>query len=194
MRGPPHPSAFGSEPETFLTHHPRHRTHSARSPSPFPPTSPAANFQCLYAKGWAACKSPHIFRHLEPGRYRFKLEPSSTVWRIQPPSWTFKVRSLSRAKRRAAARIRRPPPWGYSPPWRRSPMRPGKVREVSKDSAREATPTHSSPPFAAVFALRRNGSLSTLLRASSSSSSSDTRTAPRSPTSATRCSGPAPSF
>jgi hypothetical protein len=82
----------GSEPETFLTHHPRHRTHKRKVAFAFSSDVAGAHFQCFYAKGWAKCKSPHIFRHLETGRYRFQTRAVvNGVEDPDPASWVFKV-------------------------------------------------------------------------------------------------------
>ncbi len=86
-------------PDTFLTDHPRRRVHQRKARFAFSSDIAGAHFQCLYAKGWAACKSPHTFRHLEPGRFRFQTRAVvNSVEDPSPASWTFRVRSLSRAK------------------------------------------------------------------------------------------------
>jgi hypothetical protein len=82
----------GSEPKTFLDFHPRHRTHKRKVKFAFSSDVIGANFQCFYAKGWAACKSPHIFRHLEPGRFRFQTRAVvNGVEDPSPASWFFRV-------------------------------------------------------------------------------------------------------
>jgi hypothetical protein len=85
--------SVANPPDTFLTDHPRRRVHQRKARFAFSSDVAGANFQCLYAKGWAACKSPHIFRHLEPGRYRFQTRAIvNGVEDPSPASWTFKVR------------------------------------------------------------------------------------------------------
>jgi hypothetical protein len=82
----------GSEPKTFLDFHPRHRTHKRKVKFAFSSDVAGANFQCLYAQGWKACKSPHIFRHLKPGRFQFQARAVlNGVEDPSPASWTFKV-------------------------------------------------------------------------------------------------------
>lgn len=82
----------GSEPKTFLDFHPRHRTHKRRVKFAFSSDVAGANFQCLFAQGWAACKSPHIFRHLKPGRFRFQARAVvNGVEDPNPASWVFRV-------------------------------------------------------------------------------------------------------
>jgi hypothetical protein len=82
----------GSEPKTFLDSHPRHRTHKRKVTFAFSSDVKGAHFQCFYAQGWAKCRSPHTFRHLKPGRYRFRVR--AIVNRVKDPtpaSWTFRV-------------------------------------------------------------------------------------------------------
>jgi hypothetical protein len=80
-------------PDTFLTDHPRRRIHQRKARFAFSSDVTGASFQCFYAKGWAACKSPHIFRHLEPGRFRFQTRAGvNGIEDPTPASWTFKVR------------------------------------------------------------------------------------------------------
>jgi hypothetical protein len=84
--------ARGTEPNTFLTHHPRHRTHKRKVAFAFSSDVAGAHFRCLYAEGWSHCRSPHTFRHLKPGRYKFKAR--AVVNGVQDPtpaSWRFKV-------------------------------------------------------------------------------------------------------
>ncbi len=78
--------------ETFLDRHPRHRTHKRKVKFKFSSNVSGAAFRCLFAKGWADCKSPHVFRHLEPGRYKFKAR--AVVNDLQDPtpvSWVFRI-------------------------------------------------------------------------------------------------------
>jgi hypothetical protein len=84
--------SVANPPDTFLTDHPRRRVHQRKARFAFSSDVAGANFQCLYAKGWAACKSPHIFRHLEPGRFRFQTRAIvNGVEDPDPASWVFKV-------------------------------------------------------------------------------------------------------
>ena len=82
----------GSEPKTFLDSHPRHRTHKRKVTFAFSSDVNGASFQCFYAQGWAKCRSPHTFRHLKPGRYRFQVRAIvNGVKDPTPASWTFRI-------------------------------------------------------------------------------------------------------
>ncbi|HEY8719368.1 hypothetical protein [Pengzhenrongella sp.] len=84
--------SVANPPDTFLTDHPRRRVHKRKARFAFSSDVAGAHFQCLYAKGWAACKSPHTFRHLKPGRFRFQARAVvNGVEDPTPASWTFKV-------------------------------------------------------------------------------------------------------
>lgn len=81
-----------SQVETFLDHHPRRRTRNRKVMFHFSSNVAGASFRCLFAKGWADCKSPHTFRHLKPGRYKF--EARAVVNGLDDPtpvSWVFRV-------------------------------------------------------------------------------------------------------
>ena len=83
---------YDFKPKTFLTHHPRHRTHKRKVAFAFDSNVDGAKFKCFDAGGWAKCRSPHVFRHLKPGRYKFKVKaivngvadptPASFIFRI----------------------------------------------------------------------------------------------------------------
>lgn len=78
--------------ETFLDRHPRRRTQKRKVKFKFSSNVSGASFKCLFAKGWADCKSPHVFRHLEPGRYKFKAR--AVVNGLEDPtpvSWVFRI-------------------------------------------------------------------------------------------------------
>jgi len=78
--------------ETFLDRHPRRRTQKRRVKFRFSSNVAGASFRCLFARGWADCKSPHVFRHLEPGRYKFKAR--AVVNGLEDPtpvSWVFRI-------------------------------------------------------------------------------------------------------
>ena len=80
-------------PNTFITQHPKHRTHKRHVAFAFSSDTPGVSYQCLYAEGWAKCGSPHVFRHLTPGRYRFQVKAIvNGVGDPTPASWTFRVR------------------------------------------------------------------------------------------------------
>jgi hypothetical protein len=82
----------GNEPNTFLTRRPRHRTHKRKVTFAFSSDVAGAHFRCLYAEGWSHCRSPHTFRHLKPGRYKFKARAVvNGVKDPTPASWVFKV-------------------------------------------------------------------------------------------------------
>jgi hypothetical protein len=78
--------------ETFLDRHPRRRTQKRKVKFKFSSNVAGASFRCLFARGWADCKSPHVFRHLEPGRYKFKAR--AVVNGLEDPtpvSWVFRI-------------------------------------------------------------------------------------------------------
>lgn len=78
--------------ETFLDRHPRHRTRKHKVKFKFSSNVEGASFKCLFAKGWADCQSPHVFRRLKPGRYKF--EARAVVNGLEDPtpvSWTFRI-------------------------------------------------------------------------------------------------------
>jgi hypothetical protein len=82
----------GNEPNTFLNRRPRHRTHKRKVTFAFSSDVAGAHFRCLYAEGWSHCRSPHTFRHLKPGRYKFKAQAVvNGVKDPTPASWVFKV-------------------------------------------------------------------------------------------------------
>lgn len=78
--------------ETFLDHHPRHRTRQRRVRFDFSSNVAGATFRCLFAQGWADCESPHIFRHLKLGRFKFEVRAAvNGLEDPTPASWTFRV-------------------------------------------------------------------------------------------------------
>ncbi|MDQ2940538.1 MAG: IPT/TIG domain-containing protein, partial [Actinomycetota bacterium] len=80
-------------PNTFLTHHPKHRIHKRQVAFAFSSDMPGVSYQCFYAHGWADCNSPQTFRHLKPGRYQFRVKAIvNGVEDPTPASWTFRVR------------------------------------------------------------------------------------------------------
>ncbi len=80
-------------PDTFITRHPKHRTQKRHVAFAFSSDTPGVSFQCLYARGWDKCGSPHTFRHLTPGRYRFKVKAVvNGVADPTPATWTFRIR------------------------------------------------------------------------------------------------------
>jgi hypothetical protein len=86
------PPVAGSAPNTFFTHHPRRRTHRRRATFAFSSTIAGSSFQCFYTGGWSRCRSPQRFRHLKPGRYRFKVRAVANGKRDPTPaSWLFRV-------------------------------------------------------------------------------------------------------
>jgi len=79
-------------PNTFITHHPKHRTHHRKVSFAFSSNVQGASFQCFYANGWAKCKSPHVFHHLSPGRYKFKVRSKvNGVEDKTPASFVFRI-------------------------------------------------------------------------------------------------------
>jgi hypothetical protein len=86
------PPVAGSAPNTIFTHHPRRRTHRRRVRFAFSSSIPGASFRCFYTGGWSPCRSPQRFRHLKPGRYRFKVRAVANGKRDPTPaSWLFRV-------------------------------------------------------------------------------------------------------
>jgi hypothetical protein len=82
----------GTIPNTVLKRHPRHRTHKRKIRFRFRASVPGASFQCFYTGGWTRCRSPQIFRHLKPGRYRFKVRAILDGKKDATPiKWLFKV-------------------------------------------------------------------------------------------------------
>jgi hypothetical protein len=91
---PPPPAI--KPPNTFFTHRPGRRTHKRRVRFAFASNVAGASFECFYTEGWSRCRSPQIFRHLKPGRYRFKVRAVAHHQRDRSPaSWLFKVRRRS---------------------------------------------------------------------------------------------------
>jgi len=76
-------------PQTHLTRHPPHRTHRHRVRFAFTSNIHSASFQCYYTGGWSHCRSPQTFRHLKPGRYRFKVRAVANGRRDRTPSKCF---------------------------------------------------------------------------------------------------------
>jgi hypothetical protein len=86
------PPVAGSAPNTIFTHHPPRRTHRRRVWFAFSSSIPGASFRCFYTGGWSRCRSPQRFRHLKPGRYRFKVRAVANGKRDPTPaSWLFRV-------------------------------------------------------------------------------------------------------
>jgi hypothetical protein len=82
----------GTAPNTVLKRHPGHRTHKRKIRFRFGASLPGASFQCFYTGGWTRCDSPEIFRHLKPGRYRFKVRAVLDGKKDQTPiKWLFRV-------------------------------------------------------------------------------------------------------
>jgi hypothetical protein len=83
----------GPAPNTIFTHHPPRRTHKRRARFAFSSSIPGSSFQCFYTGGWSRCRSPQRFRHLKPGRYRFKVRAVANGKRDPTPAkWLFRVR------------------------------------------------------------------------------------------------------
>jgi hypothetical protein len=83
---------YDFKPKTFLTHHPRHRTHKRKVAFAFDSNVDGARFKCLDAGGWRKCRSPHVFRHLKPGRYKFKVKAIvSGVADPTPAAFIFRI-------------------------------------------------------------------------------------------------------
>jgi hypothetical protein len=79
-------------PNTHFTAHPPHKTHKRKLTFSFKSDVAGATFQCLYAQGWSKCSSPHTFRHLKPGRFRFQVKAIvKGVADPTPASWFFRV-------------------------------------------------------------------------------------------------------
>ena len=82
----------GTAPNTVLKRHPGHRTHKRKIRFRFGANLPGASYQCFYTGGWTRCRSPQIFRHLKPGRYRFKVRAVLEGKKdATPVKWLFKV-------------------------------------------------------------------------------------------------------
>jgi hypothetical protein len=86
------PPVAGRAPNTFITQHPPRRTYKRRVSFAFSSSIRGASFQCFYTSGWSPCRSPQRFRHLKPGRYRFKVRAVANGTKDPTPaSWLFKV-------------------------------------------------------------------------------------------------------
>ncbi len=86
------PPLAGTVPNTTFTHHPPRRTRKRRARFAFTSSLPGSSFQCFYTGGWSRCGSPQRFRHLKPGRYRFKVRAVAGGKRDPTPaSWLFRV-------------------------------------------------------------------------------------------------------
>jgi hypothetical protein len=82
----------GAIPNTILKRHPSHRTSKRRIQFAFRSNLPGARFQCFYTGGWTGCRSPQTFRHLKPGRYRFKARAVLNGKKDPTPvTWLFRV-------------------------------------------------------------------------------------------------------
>jgi hypothetical protein len=80
-------------PNTIIGRHPHHRIHKRKVAFTFSSDISGVSFQCLYADGWKKCHSPLTFRHLSPGRYRFKVKAVvNGVADPTPATFTFRVR------------------------------------------------------------------------------------------------------
>ncbi len=91
----PKPASSVNSPadlNTFFDKHPKHRTHHRKVSFSFSSNVQGAHFQCFYANGWAKCKSPHVFHHLRPGRYKFKVRAKANgVKDKTPASFVFRI-------------------------------------------------------------------------------------------------------
>lgn len=86
------PPVVGGPPNTRLTRHPGHRTHRHKVTFRFSSSLPGASFECFYTGGWTPCESPQRFRHLKPGRYRFKVRAVANGQRDPTPAkFLFKI-------------------------------------------------------------------------------------------------------
>jgi hypothetical protein len=82
----------GRTPNTNIVRHPPRRTRKRRARFAFRSTIQSGYFQCYYTDGWKGCRSPLKFRHLRPGRYRFKVRAVANGRKDPTPaSWLFKV-------------------------------------------------------------------------------------------------------
>jgi hypothetical protein len=81
-----------SQVETFLNKRPRHRTRHRKVKFAFSSNVDGARFQCLFATGWEKCRSPHVFRHLKVGRYKFGVRAVvNGIADPDPETWVFRV-------------------------------------------------------------------------------------------------------
>jgi hypothetical protein len=84
--------SVSNPPNTHFTRHPPHKTQKRKVVFAFTSDFAGATFQCLYAQGWSKCTSPHTFRHLKPGRFRFLVKAIvNGVEDPTPASWLFRV-------------------------------------------------------------------------------------------------------
>ncbi|MGH2980938.1 MAG: hypothetical protein ACRDKV_02705, partial [Solirubrobacterales bacterium] len=85
-------AAVATPPQTYLKKRPRHKTRKRKVKFKFRSNVAGASFRCLFASGWEDCRSPHVFRRLKPGRYKFNAQAVvNGVEDPTPASWWFRV-------------------------------------------------------------------------------------------------------
>jgi hypothetical protein len=83
----------GAQIETYLDRHPKHRTHKRKVKFKFSSNVAGVRFRCLFASGWEKCKSPQVFRRLQPGRYKFKVRAvlNKDLRDKTPAKWVYRI-------------------------------------------------------------------------------------------------------
>ena len=80
-------------PKTRLTRHPKRRTHARTVKFKFS-SSERSTFRCkLDRRRWSRCRSPRTYRHLRPGRHRFRVAATDRAGNkdATPARYTFRV-------------------------------------------------------------------------------------------------------
>jgi hypothetical protein len=83
--------ADGVPPETTITKKPSKRTTSRRATFRFESSEPAgATFECkLDSKPYKNCSSPKKYRHLKPGRHKFRVRATDAFGNTDPASASY---------------------------------------------------------------------------------------------------------
>jgi hypothetical protein len=78
-------------PQTTITKHPKKRTTKRTAKFGFKSSEAGSRFKCkLDGKAWRSCTSPKTYRHLKPGRHKFRVyaidasgnaDPTPAVWK-----------------------------------------------------------------------------------------------------------------
>jgi hypothetical protein len=82
-------------PNTFLGHHPQHRTQGHRALFTFTSDAPNPSFKCkLDGAPFSRCSSPKVYQHLGLGEHTFEvkaLDPDSNTHDPTPAKWQWRI-------------------------------------------------------------------------------------------------------
>jgi glucose/arabinose dehydrogenase len=82
-------------PQTLLRKRPRAVTHKRRARFVFAASDPTARFECrLDGAAWRVCRSPRVYRRLEPGFHSFQVVARGADGQYDPTSITLRWRIL----------------------------------------------------------------------------------------------------